>query len=42
MRLAAYDTDSVEPLARGIGRFTFHADVTHDASRRKKKRPGSG
>src|SRR5437660_10928716 len=33
VKSAAYDTDSVEPLASGIGRLTFHADVTQAATR---------
>ena len=28
MRSAAYDTESVDPLASGIGRLTFQTDVT--------------
>src|SRR5436190_6274490 len=29
IRFAAYDTDSVAPLATVIGKLTFHVDVTH-------------
>src|SRR5258708_32776061 len=42
IRSAAYDTDSVEPLASGIGRLIFQAEVRHAASSRKKNTPGSG
>ena len=42
MRLAAYDTDSVDPLASEIGRLIFQAEVRHDVSRRKANRPGGG
>src|SRR5437762_4961845 len=32
MTFAAYDTDNVEPLASGIGSFTFQAEVRTDRS----------
>ena len=32
IRSAAYDTESVEPLASGIGRFTFQIDVRQEAT----------
>src|SRR5688500_14854457 len=34
VRSAAYDTDSVDLFASEMGRFTFHADVTHAVSSR--------
>ena len=36
IRLAASDTESVDPLASGIGSFTFHADVTQRGEQRTK------
>ena len=42
MRFAASDTESVEPLESGIGRFTFHIEVRHDASTSAAKTPGGG
>jgi hypothetical protein len=42
MRLAAYETESVEPLLRGSDRFTFHADVTQDRTRRVANSMGWG
>jgi hypothetical protein len=40
--LAAYDTDSVDPLDRGSGRLIFHAEVRHEAARVKRKSPHGG
>ena len=42
IRLAAYDTDSVEPLAIVIGRLTFHIDVRHANSVSIANSAGSG
>jgi hypothetical protein len=42
MRSAAYDTERVEPLANGIGRFTFQIEVKHARSRRRAKSSGRG
>ena len=42
VKSAAYDTDSVDPLASEIGRFTFHADVKHAASSRNANSHGCG
>src|SRR5262245_41407331 len=42
MRLAGYDIDSVEPLARVSGRLTFHADVRHEVRSRMANSRGRG
>ncbi len=42
IRFAAYDTDNVEPLARGMGRLSFHSDVKHEVIRSSAKSHGSG
>src|SRR6266568_8809932 len=42
MRSAAYDTESVEPLASEIGRLIFQADVRHAANSAKRKSPAGG
>src|SRR5205809_6039100 len=42
VRSAAYETDNVEPLRSGIGRLTFHTDVTHAANSRIANKPGRG
>src|SRR4051812_40733087 len=42
IRLAAYDTDSVDPLLVGIGRFTFHSEVRQVVARRTRKRSSWG
>ena len=39
MRSAVYDTESVEPLASEMGRFTFQTDVRQVSSSRTAKRP---
>jgi hypothetical protein len=41
MRFAAYDTESVDPFATGIGNVTFHADVTHASAPRRMNTIGS-
>ena len=40
IRSAAYDTDSVEPLASGMGRLTFHIEVRQPATKSVRKRSG--
>jgi len=42
MRSAAYETDSVELLGSGIGRFTFHVEVRHANRMSATKTVGSG
>src|SRR5437667_4391322 len=42
IKSAAYDTDSVARLARGIGSVTFHAEVTQEQHSRAANRVGSG
>src|SRR3954454_11046200 len=42
IRLAAYETDSVDPLPSEIGRLIFQADVRHDVTTRKANNPGGG
>src|SRR6185295_16060155 len=42
MTLAAYETDSVDPLATGISRLTFQIDVRQDERMRIANSPGSG
>ena len=37
MKLAASDAESVAPLARGMGRLTFHAEVRHANTSRHGK-----
>src|SRR3954451_14982740 len=42
VRLAAYDTDSVDPLLVGIGRFTFHSEVRQVVANRTRNRSSWG
>src|SRR5437762_210360 len=42
IKLAAYPTDSVDRLATGIGRVTFHAEVRQEQHSRATNRVGSG
>ena len=37
IRFAAYNTDSVEPLASGIGRLTFQSEVRQDVTSRTRR-----
>ena len=41
-RLAAYDTDNVDPFTTGNGSVTFHADVRHANTARLANSNGSG
>src|SRR5439155_3816439 len=42
IRLAAYDTESVDPLTNEIGRLTFHVDVSDAQIRRTTNISGCG